>query len=83
MRLVTGICNNLQIASVVNEALDEYFPASCGVEIIAEPGRYFVASAFTLTVNIIAKRVVTKEETNGKICEIGRGQQMTYDTILV
>lgn len=54
------------IASVVNEALDQYFPASEGVEIIAEPGRYFVASAFTLTVNVIAKRVVTKEKTNGK-----------------
>lgn len=60
----------LQIAHVVSEALDQYFPASEGVDIIAEPGRYFVASAFTLTVNIIAKRVVTKEKTNGKAKEI-------------
>lgn len=34
--------------------MDKHFPS--GVEIIAEPGRYFTASAFTLCTNIIAKR---------------------------
>jgi len=51
-----------EIASVVNMALDKYFPAEEGVRIIAEPGRYFVASAFTLGVNIIAKRVVARDQ---------------------
>jgi len=32
------------------------------VHLIAEPGRFFVASAFTLAVNIIAKRTVTNSE---------------------
>jgi len=50
-----------EIATVLNEALDEYFPEDCGVNIIAEPGRYFVASAFTIAVNVIAKRTVARD----------------------
>uniref|UniRef100_A0A8C5VLD5 Ornithine decarboxylase n=1 Tax=Microcebus murinus TaxID=30608 RepID=A0A8C5VLD5_MICMU len=51
-----------EITSVVNPALDKYFPSDSGVRIIAEPGRYYVASAFTLTVNIVAKKIVLKEQ---------------------
>lgn len=47
-----------QIAAEMNPALDELFPPSAGVEIIAEPGRYFTASAYTLTTHVIAKRLV-------------------------
>lgn len=47
-----------EIAAVVNKALDIYFPVDSGIKIIAEPGRFFVASAFTLITNIIAKREV-------------------------
>lgn len=39
---------------VLSKALDENFPSS--VRIIGEPGRYYVASAFTLACNIIARR---------------------------
>ncbi|XP_004396371.1 PREDICTED: ornithine decarboxylase-like [Odobenus rosmarus divergens] len=52
-----------EITSVINPALDKYFPADPGVRIIAEPGRYYVASAFMLAVNIIAKKLVLKEQT--------------------
>ncbi|XP_077344905.1 ornithine decarboxylase 1-like [Lithobates pipiens] len=52
-----------EVTSVINSALDKYFPASSGVQIIAEPGRYYVASAFTLAVNIIAKKVMLTEQT--------------------
>nr|XP_055028855.1 ornithine decarboxylase 1-like isoform X3 [Misgurnus anguillicaudatus] len=52
-----------EIAAVVNSALDKYFPADCGVRVIAEPGRYYVASAYTLAVNIIAKKVIMKEQS--------------------
>lgn len=51
-----------EITAVLRNSLDQYYPEGCGVSIIAEPGRYFVASAFTLTVNIIAKRAVTDSE---------------------
>ncbi|XP_028937100.1 antizyme inhibitor 2 isoform X2 [Ornithorhynchus anatinus] len=50
-----------ELASVINSALDLYFPEGCGVEIIAEPGRYYVASSFTLAVNIIAKEHIPSE----------------------
>lgn len=45
------------LASNVNAALDTFFPAGCGVDIIAEPGRYYVASSMTLATMVIAKRL--------------------------
>jgi hypothetical protein len=42
--------------------LEQYFPVASGVRIIAEPGRFFVASAFTLCVNIIAKRASNTQQ---------------------
>lgn len=62
-----------EICSVLRPALDMYFPESSGVRIIAEPGRYFVASAFTLATNIIAKRTVPRDMVNvgdDKDCEV-------------
>ncbi|XP_044187091.1 ornithine decarboxylase-like [Thunnus albacares] len=46
-----------EFSEVINGALDKFFPPDSGVQIIAEPGRYYVESAFTLAVNVIAKRV--------------------------
>lgn len=50
------------MARVVSSSLDQYFPDSTedsiSVKIIAEPGRYYVASAFSLAVNVIAKRTM-------------------------
>lgn len=47
-----------ELADCINNALDEFFPEDSGVKVIAEPGRYVVASAFTLATNIVAKREV-------------------------
>jgi ornithine decarboxylase len=44
------------MATVINNALEELFPPSDDIEIIAEPGRYIVASAFTVVANIFGKR---------------------------
>ncbi|KAH9984160.1 ornithine decarboxylase [Xylariaceae sp. FL0662B] len=44
------------MADVLREALDAYFPPH--ISIIAEPGRYYVSSAFTLACNIIARRSI-------------------------
>ncbi|XP_029531528.1 ornithine decarboxylase 1-like [Oncorhynchus nerka] len=52
-----------EITAVINPALDKYFPAESGIRIIAEPGRYYVASAYTLAVNIIAKKVIMNEQS--------------------
>jgi ornithine decarboxylase len=46
------------MASVLRAALDEYFPAHSGINLIAEPGRYYVSSAFTIACNIIARRTI-------------------------
>lgn len=42
------------MAWVLNEALIRYFPPE--VHVIGEPGHYYVASAFTLACNIIARK---------------------------
>jgi len=42
----------------------EFFPPSSGVKIIAEPGRYFVASAYTTVCNITSVREVTSSKPN-------------------
>lgn len=44
-------------ALTINSALKEYFPADLNFTAMAEPGRFFAESAFTLVVNIIGKRV--------------------------
>nr|XP_044995746.1 ornithine decarboxylase-like [Jaculus jaculus] len=48
-----------EITSAINPALDRYIPSDCGVRItgLAEPGRYYIASAFTVAVNIIDKKL--------------------------
>ncbi|XP_060937365.1 antizyme inhibitor 1-like [Limanda limanda] len=49
------------INRAVMSMVDLYFPLSTGVSIIAEPGSFFVSSAFTLAVNIISKEVVARD----------------------
>ncbi|XP_054427512.1 antizyme inhibitor 2 isoform X3 [Pteronotus mesoamericanus] len=51
-----------EIASVISSALDLYFPEGCGVDILAQLGRYYVTSAFTLAVSIIAKKEVLLDQ---------------------
>lgn len=48
-----------EIATAINATIDEHFPNDGSVKIIAEPGRYYVASAYTLATNIIACRQMT------------------------
>jgi ornithine decarboxylase len=47
-----------EIAAAVNKTLDEHFPDDGNIRIIAEPGRYYVASAYTLATNVIASREI-------------------------
>ena len=53
-----GFCDETfeKFAAVVSNAVDVYFPPH--IRIIAEPGRYYVASAFTLAAHVIARRTV-------------------------
>jgi ornithine decarboxylase len=52
------------VAAIINEALETYFPDK-GVRVIAEPGRFYVASAFTLATNIHSKKYIRNRETAG------------------
>ncbi|XP_077512418.1 ornithine decarboxylase-like [Amblyomma americanum] len=45
-----------EVCISIRRAIDEYFPASKGVQIIAEPGQYFVTSAYYLAVRVVCKR---------------------------
>lgn len=64
-----------EIVAVINPALDKYFPADSGINIIAEPGRYYVASAYTLVVNIIAKKVIMDEDSASDEEDEGTGDR--------
>jgi ornithine decarboxylase len=63
-----GFCSDNsfeEMAEVLRNALDEYFPAHSGINLIAEPGRYYASTAFTLACNVIARRTV--ENSNPSI----------------
>ncbi|KAJ2655716.1 Ornithine decarboxylase [Coemansia sp. RSA 1200] len=57
------------VAAVLGDAIDRYFPRSshADVRIIAEPGRYFVASAFSLAVNVVARRQVVRSDADADV----------------
>ena len=61
------------MSEVVNQALEQYFPVSSGVRVIAEPGRYYVSSSGTLAVNVISKRKIPAE-TPGEapVCAVSK-----------
>lgn len=52
-----------EVAIIINQALEKYFPAEDGVRIIAEPGRYYVSSAYTLITNIHSKKQIVSPVT--------------------
>jgi ornithine decarboxylase len=54
----TGIKLLDEIADVVNTALDDFFYDVNELKVIAEPGRFFVASAYTLACNIHSKKII-------------------------
>ncbi|XP_028594941.2 antizyme inhibitor 2 isoform X1 [Podarcis muralis] len=67
-----------ETAAVVSSALDLYFPEGCGVEVIAELGRYYVDSAFTLAVNIVAKKEVPLDQPGSDDEDPGGRKSFVY-----
>ncbi|XP_076330564.1 ornithine decarboxylase-like [Tachypleus tridentatus] len=59
-----------EIAAAIRETLDECFPPSSGIRVIAEPGQYMVAVAF----NLYCKVILVKNKANsatlaeGEVC---------------
>jgi ornithine decarboxylase len=52
------------IATVINKAMDEHFNSFTDLQLIAEPGRYFTASAFSLVTHITSRRTINTQEGN-------------------
>ncbi|KAI5611984.1 antizyme inhibitor 1 [Silurus asotus] len=50
-----------KVNTALKPMLDAYFPQSTGVEVIAEPGAYYVSAAFSLAVSIISKKTVAQD----------------------
>ncbi|XP_037509429.1 ornithine decarboxylase [Rhipicephalus sanguineus] len=46
----------IQACEIVQRAIDEHFPVTSGVQIIAEPGQFFCTSAYSLVVRVVGKR---------------------------
>ncbi|XP_048357369.1 antizyme inhibitor 2 isoform X1 [Sphaerodactylus townsendi] len=67
-----------ETTTVVNSALDLYFPEGCGVEIIAELGRYYVDLAFTFVVNIVGKKEVPLDQPGSDDEEPGGKKSFVY-----
>lgn len=49
-----------QIAAIISQSLDFHFP-STNVRVIAEPGRYYVSSAYTLACYVHSKRDIRRD----------------------
>jgi len=71
------------IAQEINNSLNRHFPlqdnADDNVRVIAEPGRYYAASAFTLCANVIAKRTIEEEKTNSYMYYINDGVYASFN----
>uniref|UniRef100_UPI00358DFF80 ornithine decarboxylase-like isoform X2 n=1 Tax=Myxine glutinosa TaxID=7769 RepID=UPI00358DFF80 len=55
-----------EFAAELKPALDLKFPRGSGVSIIAEPGTFYVMSAFTLVATITTKKVQIKDSSDDK-----------------
>ena len=75
-----GHDNLEEIAKILGPVVDELFPAS--IRVIAEPGRYFVAAAFTLATNVIASRTVSDIHGVSYMYYVNDGIYASFNNIL-
>lgn len=67
-----------ELAKVINRELDRLFPKSSGVQILAEPGRFFCATSATAVSKIVGKAV-----REGKTCYyINDGVYHTFSGVI-
>ncbi|KAI0346239.1 ornithine decarboxylase [Trametopsis cervina] len=57
-------------AAILKESIETHFPIRSGLRIIAEPGRYYVSRAFSLAVNVIARRAPPAAENGAQEIEL-------------
>eukprot|EP01119_Soliformovum_irregulare_P006484 TRINITY_DN1853_c0_g1_i1.p1 TRINITY_DN1853_c0_g1~~TRINITY_DN1853_c0_g1_i1.p1 ORF type:complete len:413 (+),score=104.09 TRINITY_DN1853_c0_g1_i1:221-1459(+) len=69
------------IAQQIRPLIDELFPSD--IEVISEPGRFFVAESHTLIVNVFAKRqAITPEGSKELLYYINDGVYQSFNCIL-
>jgi len=74
-----GLIKFDEIANCIRPILDDLFPET---ELIAEPGRYFVAESHTLAVNVFAKRqLLTETNTKQFLYYINDGVYQSFNCI--
>lgn len=66
----------IKVAASVNAALKDVDPS---IEIISEPGRYYVDTSFTLSARIIGKKIINEEKMTKKIYYVNEG---TYGSFI-
>ncbi|CAG8517069.1 193_t:CDS:2 [Paraglomus brasilianum] len=66
-----------KIANVLDTALKNYFPED--IRIIAEPGRYYAAPAYTIATQIIARRPVLRNQEAGENDFVDSEQKLAGD----
>jgi ornithine decarboxylase len=69
-----------EIANCIRPVIDELFPAD--IEVIAEPGRYFVAASHTLAVNLFAKRTFMDNDSKRFLYYVNDGVYQSFNCIL-
>lgn len=80
-----GFCSDNtfeQMAGVLRAALDEYFPAHSGINLIAEPGRYYASTAFTLACNVIARRTIEDASAASYMVYVNDGLYGNFSSIM-
>ncbi|CDH59070.1 ornithine decarboxylase [Lichtheimia corymbifera JMRC:FSU:9682] len=69
-----------KVAAVLGPAVDAMFPPE--VRVIAEPGRYFVASAFSICTSVIGRRTIESEQGNQYMYYVNDGMYGSFNCIL-
>lgn len=69
-----------KVAAVLGPAVDTMFPPE--VRVIAEPGRYFVASAFSICTSVIGRRTIESEQGNQYMYYVNDGMYGSFNCIL-
>lgn len=72
--------NFSEIADAIRPLINELFPEE--IEVIAEPGRYFVAESHTLAVNVYAKRSVDHNGEKSFLYYINDGVYQSFNCIM-
>jgi len=80
----SGPVRFVDTARTIESAIDTFFPITAfpDVQVIAEPGRYFVTSACTLFTNIIGKRKVVKDGNVSFMYYVNDGAYGSFNCIL-